>query len=71
MRKMKKKWKSEEKIKNWHVSWCANLGAFEGEDEQKYQKKDGKSGFGGGWKDEGARDRQKGDDDDEPPALRQ
>jgi len=49
----------------------ANLGAFEGEDEQKYQKKDGKSGFGGGWKDEGARDRQNGDDDDEPPALKQ
>lgn len=48
----------------------ADLGAFEGEDEQKYQNGDEKSGFGGGWKDEGARDRKK-DDDYEPPAVKQ
>lgn len=51
----------------------ADLGAFEGDDTQKYQSGDGKSGFGGGWKDEGARNREKkGDDDDyEPPAVKQ
>lgn len=50
----------------------AELGAFEGEDVQKYQNDDGqKSGFGGGWKDEGARDRNKDDDDYEPPAVKQ
>jgi len=48
----------------------ADLGAFEGDDEQKYQNRDGKSGFGGGWKDEGSRDRKK-DDDYEPPEAKQ
>ena len=48
----------------------ADLGAFEGEDEQKYQNGDGQSGFGGGWKDESSRDRKK-DDDYEPPAVKQ
>lgn len=49
----------------------ADLGAFEGEDTQKYQNNEGKSGFGGGWKDEGARNNKKGDDDYEPPAVKQ
>ncbi len=49
----------------------ADLGAFEGEDVQKYQSKDGQSGFGGGWKDESGRSRQKDDDDYEPPAVKQ
>ena len=50
-----------------------DLGSFGGEDEQKYQNGEGgKSGFGGGWKDEGANNRKGGDDDDyEPPAVKQ
>ena len=49
----------------------ADLGSFEGENDQKYQNSDGKSGFGGGWKDEGARNRNKDDDDYEPPEVKQ
>jgi len=48
----------------------ADLGAFEGDDTQKYQNGDGQSGFGGGWKDEGARNNKK-DDYYEPPAVKQ
>jgi len=49
----------------------ADLGTFEGEDKQQYQG-EGKSGFGGGWKDEGANNRNNGNDDDyEPPVVKQ
>ena len=49
-----------------------DLGAFEGEDEQKYQNgQAGKSGFGGGWKDEGTNNRNKDDEEYEPPAVKQ
>lgn len=53
----------------------ADLGAFEGEDEQKYQNKK-ESGWGSGWKDEAANDRNKNnnngndDDDDGPPIVK-
>ena len=53
----------------------ADLGAFEGEDEQKYQNKK-ESGWGSGWKDEAANDRNKSknnnddDDDDGPPIVK-
>lgn len=52
----------------------ADLGAFEGEDEQKYQNKQ-ESGWGSGWKDEAANDRNKNnndddDDDDGPPIVK-
>lgn len=47
----------------------ADLGAFEGEGVQKYQKEKS-SGFGGGWKDESANTR--GDDKDyEPPSIKE
>jgi len=45
-----------------------DLGAFEGDDDQKYQNKKGK-GWGSGWKDE-ARNT-KNDDDDGPPIVKQ
>lgn len=48
----------------------ADLGTFEGEDEQKYQGEGGQSGFGGGWKDPNAQQDKK-DDDYEPPAVKQ
>lgn len=48
----------------------ADLGAFEGEDEQKYQGKENGSGFGGGWKDASGRDRNQ-DDDYEPPSVKE
>lgn len=49
----------------------ADLGAFEGEGkDQKYQGQDNGSGFGGGWKDEGAKGRSKKDDDYEPPSAK-
>mmetsp|Transcript_21659 Transcript_21659/g.30352 ORF Transcript_21659/g.30352 Transcript_21659/m.30352 type:complete len:316 (+) Transcript_21659:74-1021(+) len=49
-----------------------DLGAFEGEDVQRYQNEKS-SGFGGGWKDAGARGGQGDNDDDdyEPPAVKQ
>lgn len=47
----------------------ADLGAFEGEDEQKYQNGES-SGFGGGWKDVGEKQDKK-DDDYEPPSVKQ
>ena len=49
----------------------ADLGSFEGEGkDQKYQGQDNGSGFGGGWKDEGAKGRGKKDDDYEPPSSK-
>lgn len=48
----------------------ADLGAFEGDDVQKYQNEKS-SGFGGGWKDENANSRKdKKDDDYEPPSVK-
>lgn len=47
----------------------ADLGAFEGEKEQKYQNGEEK-GFGGGWKDVGGKQDKK-DDDYEPPVTKQ
>mmetsp|Transcript_36325 Transcript_36325/g.53228 ORF Transcript_36325/g.53228 Transcript_36325/m.53228 type:complete len:318 (-) Transcript_36325:327-1280(-) len=42
-----------------------DLGTFEGDDDQKYQGQDNRGGFGGGWKDESARNRKGEDDDDD------
>lgn len=49
----------------------ADLGAFEGEDEQRYQNEK-KSGYGGGWKDAADRARRTGknNDDYEPPVVK-
>lgn len=48
----------------------ADLGAFEGEEEQKYQNDKGASGFGK-QKDVNARNNKKKDDDYEPPIVKQ
>jgi len=49
----------------------ADLGAFEGDDVQKYQNEKS-SGFGGGWKDSSANARKDEKDDDyEPPIVKQ
>lgn len=52
-----------------------DLGTFEGEDVQKFQnQKGGKSGYGSGWRDaasKGNSGRRKGDDDYEPPIIKQ
>jgi len=51
-----------------------DLGTFEGEDVQKFQNQKGKSGYGSGWRDaasRGSASRRKGDDDYEPPIVKQ